>query len=138
MSVCRISTGSKYAARLKSSEKTDRIPVVFLSGLDDLADKIRGFESGGVDYITKPFQAAEVLARVQTHLELYRLRRQIENRNLTLDAVVQERTQELIGIMESLVREINAAGEGRGGPGGETALRATAVGHLCTGHQCFT
>ena len=98
--------GFEVCRRLKGSAKTDRIPVIFLSGLDDLADKIRGFESGGVDYITKPFQAAEVLVRVETHLALHRLRKQAETQNIVLDAMVQERTRELTDLTESLVREI--------------------------------
>ena len=98
--------GFEVCRRLKSSDKTDRIPVVFLSGLDDVGDKIWGFESGGVDYITKPFQAAEVLARVDMHLALHRLRKQAETQNIVLDAMVQERTRELTEITESLVREI--------------------------------
>jgi formate hydrogenlyase transcriptional activator len=92
--------------RLKGGEKTSRIPVIFLSGLDEVVDKVSGFESGGADYVTKPFQAGEVLARVETHLELYRLRQRIEDRSVALDAMVQERTRELVGITESLVREI--------------------------------
>ena len=98
--------GFEICRRLKESEKTGRIPVVFLSGLDELGDKMRGFELGGVDYIIKPFQAAEVLARVETHLALHRLRKQVENQNIVLEAVVQERTKELIDLTESLVREI--------------------------------
>ena len=98
--------GFEVCRRLKSSAKTDRIPVIFLSGLDDLADKIRGFESGGVDYITKPFQASEVLVRVETHLALHRLRKQAETQNIVLEAMVQERTRELTDLTESLVREI--------------------------------
>ena len=98
--------GFEVCRRLKESVKTGRIPVIFLSGLDDLGDKIRGFESGGVDYITKPFQAAEVLARVETHLALHRLRKQAETQSIVLDAMVQERTRELTDLTESLVREI--------------------------------
>ena len=98
--------GFEVCRHLKGSETTGRIPVVFLSGLDELGDKIRGFESGGVDYIIKPFQAAEVLARVETHLALHRLRKQAETQNIVLDAMVQERTRELTDITESLVREI--------------------------------
>ena len=98
--------GFEICRRLKESEKTGRIPVIFLSGLDDLGDKIRGFESGGVDYIIKPFQAAEVLARVETHLALQRLRRQADTQNVVLEAMVEERTKELREITESLVREI--------------------------------
>jgi DNA-binding NtrC family response regulator len=98
--------GYDVCRSLKESEKTGRIPVIFLSGLDDLGDKIRGFESGGVDYITKPFQAKEVLARVETHLALLRLRQQADTQNVVLEAMVQERTRELTGLTESLVREI--------------------------------
>ena len=98
--------GFEICRRLKGSEITGRIPVVFLSSLDDLGDKIKGFESGGVDYITKPFQATEVMARVETHLALHRLRNQAETQTIVHDAMVQERTRELTNITESLVREI--------------------------------
>jgi formate hydrogenlyase transcriptional activator len=98
--------GHEVCRRLKAAEKTKHIPVIFLGGLDGVVDKVSGFESGGVDYITKPFQACEVLARVETHLELHRLRQRIEDSSVALDAMVQERTRELIGITESLVREI--------------------------------
>ena len=98
--------GFEICRRMKESERTGRIPVIFLSGLDDLGDKIRGFESGGVDYITKPFQAKEVLARVETHLALHRLQKQAETQTIVLDAMVQERTRELTDLTESLVGEI--------------------------------
>ncbi|HET6489070.1 MAG TPA: sigma 54-interacting transcriptional regulator [Syntrophales bacterium] len=98
--------GFEVCRRLKGSERTGRIPVVFLSSLDDPGDKIRGFESGAVDYITKPFQAGEVLARVETHLALQRLRTQAETQSIVLEAMVQERTRELTDLTESLVREI--------------------------------
>ncbi len=98
--------GFEVCRRLKGSERTGRIPVVFLSSLDDPGDKIRGFESGGVDYITKPFQAGEVLARVETHLALHRLRMQAETQSIVFEAMVQERTRELTDLTESLVREI--------------------------------
>jgi formate hydrogenlyase transcriptional activator len=98
--------GYEVCRRLKESEKTGGIPVVFLSSIDELGNRIRGFESGGVDYITKPFQAAEVLARVETHLALHRLRQQAETQSVVLDARVQERTRDLTDLTESLVREI--------------------------------
>lgn len=62
--------GYEVCRRLKEREDLHDIPVLFLSALTDTADKIRGFEAGGVDYITKPFQIEEVLARVRTHLAL--------------------------------------------------------------------
>jgi formate hydrogenlyase transcriptional activator len=98
--------GFEVCRRLRGSEKTGRVPVIFLIGLEEPADKIRGFESGGVDYITRPFHAAEVLARVEAHLALQRLRTQVGTRSIVLDAIVQERTRELINLTESLVSEI--------------------------------
>ena len=120
--------GFEVCRRLKESEKTDRIPVIFLSGLDDLGDKIRGFESGGVDYITKPFQAAEVLARVETHLALHRLRTQAETQSVVLDAMVQERTRELTDLTESLVREIVQREKAEEALRGSTSVRGVSVG----------
>lgn len=62
--------GYQVCRRLKEDETLRDIPVIFLSALSDTADKLRGFGLGGVDYITKPFQSEEVLARIKTHLEL--------------------------------------------------------------------
>jgi DNA-binding response OmpR family regulator len=98
--------GFEICRRLKESEQTGRVPVIFLIGLEEPGDKIRGFESGGIDYITKPFHTAEVLARVETHLVLHRLRTQAGTQGIVLDAIVQERTRELTDLTESLVREI--------------------------------
>ena len=65
--------GYEICEELKKNEETADIPVAFLSVLDDVDDKIKGFRSGGVDYISKPFHTEEVLARVSTHLQLNRL-----------------------------------------------------------------
>lgn len=81
-------SGYDVCQHLKADERTFDIPVLFLSALDDVEDKIKAFTSGGVDYITKPFQPQEVLARVRTHLELRAvhldLSRQIEERNMLI------------------------------------------------------
>lgn len=77
--------GFEVCRRLKE-DKIDNIPVIFISALHELIDKVKGFEAGGVDYITKPFQAEEVLARVETHLTLKRLQRQVEAKNAQLEA----------------------------------------------------
>jgi len=80
--------GIETCRRLKSDESTREIPVIFKTSLSETPDKVAGFEAGGVDYITTPFQVEEVLARVRTHLELSRLRVELEKR-------VEERTTEL-------------------------------------------
>lgn len=72
--------GFETCNRLKANESTADIPVIFMTALSETSDKIKGFESGAVDYITKPYEAGEVLARVKTHLTLRQLRKDLEER----------------------------------------------------------
>jgi two-component system NtrC family sensor kinase len=65
--------GYEVCEHLKGDAQTRDIPIIFISALDATQDKVRAFAVGGVDYVTKPFQAAEVLARVETHLALREL-----------------------------------------------------------------
>lgn len=83
--------GYEICSRLKSSEMTSKVPVIFISGHDDATDKIKGFNAGGIDYITKPFQLAEVMARIETHLSLCRLQKQSEEQNIHLQKEIIER-----------------------------------------------
>src|SRR6202040_747655 len=70
--------GYEVCERLKADEKVAGIPVFFLSALNGIEDKVRAFRSGGVDYTSKPFQIDEVQARVETHMRLHRLHRQLQ------------------------------------------------------------
>ncbi len=70
--------GYEVCERLKADEKLREIPVIFISALNETMDKVRAFGVGGVDYVTKPFQFEEVAARVSTHLELQRQRRELK------------------------------------------------------------
>ena len=72
--------GFEVCKRLKTESRSMNIPVIFISALKEINEKIRAFNEGGVDYITKPFQSEEVLARVATHIELYRYRNELEKR----------------------------------------------------------
>ena len=85
--------GYDTCKQLKEEASTNHIPVIFISMLDSAESKIRGFEAGGVDYIIKPFQASEVLARVDTHIRLRHLQHQLEEKNqqLILDKRKSER-----------------------------------------------
>jgi two-component system cell cycle sensor histidine kinase/response regulator CckA len=85
--------GYEVCQRLKADETTRNIPVIFVSALDDQTEKIQGFAVGGVDYITKPFQVKEVLARLETHLTLRRLQRQLEAQNTQLQQEIADRTR---------------------------------------------
>jgi sigma-B regulation protein RsbU (phosphoserine phosphatase) len=73
--------GYEVCERLKADEDTHDIPIIFISALDEIQDKVKAFTVGGVDYITKPFQLEEVLARVETHLALRRLQKQLQDAN---------------------------------------------------------
>jgi len=76
--------GYEVCEQLKTDPRTRDIPVIFISALDRTEDKVKAFTYGGVDYITKPFQVEEVLARVNTHLTLYSLQQQFLTANLQL------------------------------------------------------
>ena len=83
--------GYEVCERLKESEITRDIPVIFISALGDVLDKVKAFNVGGVDFITKPFQIEEVLVRMQTHLALRRLQQQQQAHNLRLQQEIDER-----------------------------------------------
>jgi two-component system, cell cycle response regulator len=85
--------GYTVCSTLKRRNETCHIPIIFLSALDATADKVKAFEMGGVDYITKPFQAAEVLIRVEHQLTILRQRQQIDQHNQSLNQEIQERKQ---------------------------------------------
>ncbi len=70
--------GYEVCEQIKTNEALADIPVIFLSAMDKVINKVRAFQAGGVDYITKPFEVAEVLARVKTQLAIYNQRREIE------------------------------------------------------------
>jgi len=77
--------GFELCRQLKNEATTCSVPVIFISGLNDSADKVKAFDIGGQDYITKPFEDTEVLARVKLHLEVSSMRKNLEN-------LVQRRT----------------------------------------------
>jgi len=97
--------GFQVCERLKADEKTRDMPVLFLSALGEIDDKIRAFSVGAADYITKPFHAREVLARVATHLSLRALQRQLETANRSLErqnAELQKRNAELQDALQTI------------------------------------
>jgi sigma-B regulation protein RsbU (phosphoserine phosphatase) len=77
--------GYEVCEQLKANPLTRDIPVIFISALDEIQDKVQAFAVGGVDYITKPFQFKEVLARTETHLSLQRLQKQLRDANMKME-----------------------------------------------------
>lgn len=78
--------GFETCRRLKANEDTQDIPVIFMTALSDVENKVRGFDAGGVDYVTKPIQAEEVWVRVNTHLTIRALQQEMAERIVELDA----------------------------------------------------
>ncbi len=93
--------GFETCRRLKAKETTRHIPVIFMTALTDTADKVRGFADGGVDYVTKPLQQEEVLARVRTHLKMRQLQRILEGQNEQLENEVEARQQAQFALQEA-------------------------------------
>lgn len=84
-------SGHEVCQRLKADPQTQSIPIIFLSALDDIESKVNAFAVGAVDYISKPFQKAEVLARVQTHLQMQRLAKALQSQNTQLVLEIEQR-----------------------------------------------
>lgn len=98
--------GFETCRHLKGNPKTYGIPVIFLSASNEAADKVKAFNAGGIDYITKPFQTQEVLARVKNQLALRSAKTEIEQLNAELEHRVWQRTAQLAVANQELKREI--------------------------------
>jgi PAS domain S-box-containing protein len=90
--------GYEVCQRLKIDKRTSQIPVIFISALGETMDKLLGFSVGGVDYISKPFQMEEVLARVNAHLSLHRLQQELQEQNewLKVEGIRRDRVMEAL------------------------------------------
>jgi diguanylate cyclase (GGDEF)-like protein len=98
--------GYEVCQQLKSDDRTRDIPVIFLSALDDVLDKVKAFQLGGTDYITKPFQIDEIVVRIQHQLDLQVARAEIEQLNMQLEQKVKQRTAELEEVICQLNQEV--------------------------------
>lgn len=85
--------GYETCKLLKQSEETASVPIIFLSALNDVVDKVKAFQVGGVDFISKPFQFEEVLIRIQTHLQIQVLQSQLHLKNTQLEKALESLKQ---------------------------------------------
>ncbi len=95
--------GFETCRRLKNDAKTQDIPVIFMTALADTENKVKGFELGAVDYVTKPIQQEEVLARVNTHLTIRKLQKELEAQNQELDAFAHTVAHDLKNPLNSVM-----------------------------------
>jgi cyclic di-GMP phosphodiesterase len=120
--------GFETCRRLKANPLVATIPVIFLSALSDPLDKTQAFKAGGVDYVTKPFETREVLARVETHLRLARLQRELEENNRTLQARVEAQVREISEAHLATITALSKLAESRDD---ETGNHIVRVEHYC-------
>jgi two-component system, sensor histidine kinase and response regulator len=123
-------SGYEVCQKLKSLEKTRDIPVIFLSALDQTMDKVKAFELGGADYITKPFQMEEAIARIENQLTIRKLQKKLQHKNECLQREIEARKQaedkkdELIAVVSHELRTPLACIR--------TALELLSTGHYGT------
>ena len=106
--------GYETCEKFKQIPDMQEVPVIFLSAMHETIDKLKAFRVGGIDYITKPYQVEEVLARVKTHLQLYLFQKKLESTNEFLEKEVKKRTDELIAMYKArktLEAELKVASE---------------------------
>ncbi len=94
--------GYEVCKRLKKNSKTQPIPVIFITALGDTDQKTEGFEVGAVDYITKPFHATEVRARIETHLKIHRMHLELDEKNRIIHKALGEKQRQLNTLIGNL------------------------------------
>ncbi|HAG83773.1 MAG TPA: hypothetical protein DCL61_22150, partial [Cyanobacteria bacterium UBA12227] len=92
--------GYEVCKRLKETDKTKEIPVIFLSALTEAPDKVKAFRLGGVDYITKPFQIEELVARIENQLTIQKLQKQLKEQNTLLQQEISDRHHAEAALLE--------------------------------------
>jgi signal transduction histidine kinase len=117
--------GYATCAQLKADPTTRDIPIIFLSAANTIQDKVAAFKAGGVDYITKPFQPEEVLARIATHLRLREMQHQLQTQNLRLEQEIGERQHAEAQLQ--LLRELDTAILGAPTPESIAGITATRL-----------
>ncbi len=116
--------GYETCRRLKAGEATGAIPVIFLTALSDSFEKVRGFGAGAVDYVTKPFDTEELLARVRTHIALRREIRKVESKAADADSLVGELPRLREQIRQVAGTDSTVLIQGETGTGKELVARA--------------
>lgn len=120
--------GYETCRRLKELPGLSAVPVVFLSALDDPADKVKAFSSGGVDFVTKPFHLEEVRARVNTHLRIHQLQNEVEEYSHKLESLVIEQIQEITDSQMATIYALARLAESRDD---ETGTHLARVRSFC-------
>jgi len=128
-------SGFEVCSILRGSPETSEIPIFFLTALDEGESKVRAFDCGAVDYITKPFYPSEVLSRLRTHLSLMLARRELAEQNCILESKVRERTIELENNQKETIIRLALAAEHRDTDTGSHIRRIQEYSMLLARHS---
>jgi putative two-component system response regulator len=133
--------GYEACRQLKANPETRDIPVIFLTAKAEVEDEMKGFELGAVDYITKPISPPVVLARVNTHLQLKKVRDYLKDQNEFLEAEVQKRTREVTAVQEVTILAMASLAETRDNDTGNhirrTQFYVKALAEKLRNHERF-
>ena len=94
--------GFEVCQQLKADPRTAQVPIIFMTALADTDKKVQGLNAGAVDYITKPFQQEEVLARIRLHLQLHQVTQALDQKNTQLQALTEELEQRVLERTQAL------------------------------------
>ena len=106
-----IMTGFEVIKKLKNDSLLDKIPVIFLTALTEMEDRIEGLKLGAVDYITKPYKETELLLKVDTHLKIRQLQEDLLNKNILLEAEIQKTKKETQNAKFQLKKRVESESE---------------------------
>ena len=126
--------GYEVCREMKKDERLKDIPVLFLSGMGGIEDKVEAFRAGGVDYITKPFQLEEVRTRVETHLKIRQLQVEIEYRNHNLQDLVREQVRKIADSQMATIFALAKLADSRDPVTGKHIERVQALSWLLAAH----
>ena len=121
--------GYEVCQQLKADTGLQDVPVIFISAMNETVDKVKAFGTGGVDYISKPFQVEELEARVQTHLKLRRLQIEMAEHNLRLQELVSAQVREITSAQMAIIFAMAKMAESRDD---ETGGHSERVRHFCS------
>ena len=105
--------GFEFCEMLKENPHTRDIPVIFVSAAESDEEREKAFESGGVDFIRKPFDITEIKTRVSTHLNIYNLRRELEENNRKLNRVISEQSRRIMDEKKRIIKNIATLSKGK-------------------------
>lgn len=129
-----VMNGYEMCSVIKADPRLQDIPVIFISALDEVLDKVKAFKMGAVDYVNKPFQIDELLARVETHLRLFRLQKELGDVNRQLEIRVRDQVKEIADSQMATIIALANLAESRDDDTGNHLHRVQSAAWRLTNH----